>query len=149
VFSQLTRVGLFAAKGAILHLLNFDLQEVHHPKLIELPQGNNVLDAPGSNTHAFLWEIHVFLTLPEQAHLEQNEHFFTLKTQIRRKYSFQKPIQFSQVNNVLVAPADNTHSLLCRETCVSSIKLMKLIWSKMSLSPPWKVGIEGHIPFKN
>jgi hypothetical protein len=54
VFSQLSRIDLFAKKWTIPHLLNLDLQEVHHPKLIELPQGNNVLDAPGSNTHAFL-----------------------------------------------------------------------------------------------
>jgi hypothetical protein len=45
-----------------------------------------------------------FLNLAEGAYLEQNEPF-PLKTMNRRKYSFLKLTQFSQVNNVLHAAA--------------------------------------------
>jgi hypothetical protein len=44
-----------------------------------------------------------FFNLAEYDYLEQSEPFYTSKTMICRKYSFQKLTQFSQENNVLDA----------------------------------------------
>jgi hypothetical protein len=53
-----------------------------------------------------------FFNLAEEAYLEKNELFSTLKTTICRKYSFQKLPQMSQGNNVLDAPASYTDGFL-------------------------------------
>jgi hypothetical protein len=78
-----------------------------------------------------------FFNLAEEAYLEQNEPFSTLKTMICRKYSFQKQTQFSQGNNVLDATASNIDGFLWRGSCVFSIQLNRPIWSKQSLCTPW------------
>jgi hypothetical protein len=54
VFLQLTQIGLYGANIHYLHLENDDLQELFHQKLSQFSQGNNVLDAPASNTDGFL-----------------------------------------------------------------------------------------------
>jgi hypothetical protein len=46
-----------------------------------------------------------------------------LKTLICRKYSFKKPTQFSQVNNVQDDATSKTKAFLWRDTCVSSTEL--------------------------
>jgi hypothetical protein len=58
--------------------------------------------------------------LSEQAYLEKNEPFSTLKTMISRKYSFQNLTQFLQRNNVPDAPASNKHAVLSTDTILSS-----------------------------
>jgi hypothetical protein len=50
-------------------------------------------------------QIHVFLPVNEIHLLEQNEPVFNLKSLICRKYSFKKPTQFSQGNDVIGAAA--------------------------------------------
>jgi hypothetical protein len=65
----------------------------------------------------------VFLLLIDETYLEQMEPVSKLKIMICRKYSFQKPMQLSQRDNVLDAPASNIDSFLQRDTCVSSTEL--------------------------
>jgi hypothetical protein len=54
---------------------------------------------------------------------------------ICRIYSFQERTQFSQGNNVLDAEAPNIDVILWRDTCVSSTKLNRPIWSKERVPP--------------
>jgi hypothetical protein len=104
-------------------------------KLTQYSQGNNVLDAPSSNINGFLSrDTCVSSNQVNRPHLEQNEHFVTLKTQIGRQYSSQKLAQFSQGNNVLDVPASNIDGCLSRDTCISSTQLNRPIWKKRSVS---------------
>jgi hypothetical protein len=59
-----------------------------------------------------------------------------MKTQISRRYFFQKLTQPSQGNNMLDVAPSNMEGFLYRDTCVSSTQLKSSIWSKHSLSPP-------------
>jgi hypothetical protein len=52
------------------------------------------------------------------------------------QYSFQKPTQFSQGNNVLDAPPSNVDYFLSRDAYVSSIQLKMSTWKKVRVSPP-------------
>jgi hypothetical protein len=112
------------------------LQEIILQKLTQFLQENNVLDAPASNTDGFLLRDNSFFNLAEQAYLEQNKPFSTLKILLCWKYSFQKLTQFSQGNNVLDAPASSSLGFLWELTCVSSTQLIRPIWNKISLSAP-------------
>jgi hypothetical protein len=64
-----------------------------------------VLDAPASKTDVFLWTDTFFSSNELKLHIWNKMSLSPLKTLISRKYSFQKPTQFSQGNNVLDAPA--------------------------------------------
>jgi hypothetical protein len=77
-----------------------------------------------------------FFISAEEAYLEQNKPFHTMKSMICRSYSFQKVTQLSQRNNVLPAAASNIDGFLLRGTCVSCTQLNIPLWSKQSLSPP-------------
>jgi hypothetical protein len=61
-----------------------------------------------------------FFNSAEEAYLDQNDPYSTLKTIICRKYSFQKLTPFSQGSNVPNAPASDMEDFLDRGTCVSS-----------------------------
>jgi hypothetical protein len=89
-------------------------------KLTQFSQGNTVLDAAASNIDVFLERDMCFFNLAEQSYLEQNDHFFTLKTMIFRMYSCQKLTQLSQGNNVVHAAMSNIDCFLWRDTCASS-----------------------------
>jgi hypothetical protein len=77
-----------------------------------------------------------FFNSAEKAYLDPNVRFNPLKILKGRQYSFQKLIQFSQVNKVLNSPASNLDGLPSRDTWVSSTQLNRPIWSKLSFSPP-------------
>jgi hypothetical protein len=55
----------------------------------------------------------------EQAYLEENDPFHTLKTMTCRKYSIQNLIPFSQGNNAVNAAASDICGFLWIDTCVS------------------------------
>jgi hypothetical protein len=55
VFLQHCLIGLFETKRAYLQLMKPKLQEVFLSKNNTILTGNNVLDAPASNTDGFLW----------------------------------------------------------------------------------------------
>jgi hypothetical protein len=76
-----------------------------------------------------------FFNLAEDAYLEKNEPFSTLKTLICRKYSCQKRTIYSQVNYVMDASASNTDRFLSRDACVSSTQLTRLIWNSRAYFP--------------
>jgi hypothetical protein len=61
-----------------------------------------------------------FFNSAEQAYLEQNESFYTLKVMTFSKYYFQKLLNSYREKNVLNAPASNTDGFLSRDTCVPS-----------------------------
>jgi hypothetical protein len=61
---------------------------------------------------------------------------FHLKTMIRRKYSFLKLTQFSQVNNVLHAAASNLDGFIGEMHVFFSSLLKRTISSKKSLLSP-------------
>ena len=70
----------------------------------------------------------------EEAYWEKKEHLSTLKSMICCKYSLLTETQFSQVNNVLDAPASNTDRLLQRHACVSTTQLRRPACNKRSHS---------------
>jgi hypothetical protein len=51
--SQLGCIGLFGTNRTYLHLVKLKLQEEFHQKPTQYSKGNNVLDAPASNTDGF------------------------------------------------------------------------------------------------
>jgi hypothetical protein len=108
-------------------------------KLPHFSQGNNVLYVPPSDVDGFLLrDTYVSSTQLNRTIwdcLEQIDHFSSLKTFMRRQYSFQKLNQFSQVNKVLDAPASTLDGFLLRDTCVSKIQLNMPIWNKFSVTP--------------
>jgi hypothetical protein len=55
VFLQLSWIGLFATKWAIVHIENCDLLELFLPKITQFSQGSNVLDAAAFSIDGFLW----------------------------------------------------------------------------------------------
>jgi hypothetical protein len=57
VFLQLSRIGLFGAKRAYLHLETPKLEEVFLPKLTQFSLRNNVLDVAAYIIHGFLWRV--------------------------------------------------------------------------------------------
>jgi hypothetical protein len=58
-------------------------------KLTQFSLGNHVLDAPASNTDAFLSRDMCFSNSAEYAYLKQIEPISTLKILISMKYTFQ------------------------------------------------------------
>jgi hypothetical protein len=103
-------------------------------KLTQFSQGKNMLDTPASNTDGFFQRYTCVINLLEYAYLEQNEPFSNLKVLMCRKNSFHKLTQFSQVNNVLDAPASNSDGFLLRDTCISTTSLNRPSCNKMSHS---------------
>jgi hypothetical protein len=100
--------------------------------LSRLLQGNNMLHAPASNMHAFLWrDTCVYSTLLSIPSWRQTELIFKVKHLSCRKDCFQKLTEFSQGKNVLDAPASTRDGFLCRDTCVSSSQLKRPIWNEM------------------
>jgi hypothetical protein len=81
-------------------------------------------------------EILVFHQLSYIGLFGQREPITTLENQCSSKCFFQKPIQYSQGNNVLDVAASNVDGFLQIDICVSSTELNRLLWNKMSLSPP-------------
>jgi hypothetical protein len=70
-----------------------------------------------------------FFNSAEKAYLDPNVRFNPLKILKGRQYSFQKLIQFSQVNRVLDASASKTDGFLSRDKSVSSNQLNPPIWN--------------------
>jgi hypothetical protein len=149
VFFQLSWIHLFGVNIAYLHLKYISCRKYSVKKLSHFTDGNNLQDAPASNTNSCLGVIHVFFQLNCICLFETFVPFSTLKTMIFRKYSFQKVTQFPHRNNVLQAAVSNLDSFLCRDTCVFLTQLNRSIWNKMSLSPPWKFWFPGGLSFKN
>jgi hypothetical protein len=107
VFLQLTWIGLFGRKRAILHLENYDLQDVFLTKISSVLMGKQCSTCSSSNTDCFLWsdkyvsssqQLDLFVTKWVILHLENYDW---------RKYSFQKLTQFSLDYNALDTPASN------------------------------------------
>jgi hypothetical protein len=105
-------------------------------KLTQFLQGNNVVDAAGSNIDSFLGRGVCVLQLSRISLFGANRAYLTLKHLSCMKCSFEKLTQFSQGNNVLDAPASYTNVSLSRDTGVSSTQLNRPIWNNVSLSPP-------------
>jgi hypothetical protein len=61
-----------------------------------------------------------FITSTEEALLQHNGPFSTLKILVCRNYSMQNITQVSPGKKVLDAPASNTDGFLLRDTCVPS-----------------------------
>jgi hypothetical protein len=78
----------------------------------------------------------------EKACLEQTETISTLKIKCFQNYSFQTLTQFSLGNNVLNAAASTIDYFLCRDTCVSSTQLIRLVWKKMNPYPLWNYDLQ-------
>jgi hypothetical protein len=120
VFLQLSWVGLFEVKGAYHHLKKPKVKDVFLQKLTQFSQGNNVLEFKPSNIDGFYQRYLCLFNSAKQAYLEQRDPISTLKYWSWRKYSFQKVSQFSQVNNLLHAPASTTHGFLSGDIWASS-----------------------------
>jgi hypothetical protein len=139
MFLQLSWIGPFWANRAYLHLGTPKEQEVFFGKLTQFTMGNNALDILTLTNVVFFREVHVFLHLSRICLSGIKRGYLHLVTPKCRMYSFQKLTHFSQRNNVVDANASKTDGCLWRDTCASSTQLNMCIWSKMSLSLPWKL----------
>jgi hypothetical protein len=63
-----------------------------------------------------------FFNSAEQAYLEQNVCFHTLKSLLGKWYSFEKQNQFSLGHKVLDAPTSILDGFLSRDSCVFQLR---------------------------
>jgi hypothetical protein len=139
VFLKICWIGLFGTKWVSFHLEKSKCRKYSFQKLTEFSQGNQVLDAPASNTDNIL---------PRDTCVSSTQMKRPIWTNISlaqpliyltcKKYSLEKLTQFSQGNDLMDAPHCNIDAFLATYTCVSSILLNMPFWNKMSLYPPWK-----------
>jgi hypothetical protein len=105
-------------------------------KLKQFSQGTNVLDAPDSNIHGFLWRDTGVSSTQLSLPISKTESLSTFKNLSFRKHSFQTLIQFCLEYNLLDALASNIDDFLSSDSCGSSTQLNRPIWNKESLCPP-------------
>jgi hypothetical protein len=131
VFLQLSWIDLFGSSRDYLPLETLKLQEVLLAKLNQLSQGNNVLDAPASNTDGFLRVIHVSHQLILICSFGTKWDFLHLESYDLQDVFLSEITQFWQVNNMLDSPASNTDGSL-REIYV----FLQLSWMGL-LAAKW------------
>jgi hypothetical protein len=85
-----------------------------------------------------------FIHSNQQAYLDQNHPFSTLKSMFCRKCSSQKLPQFTKENSMLDAALSSIHAFLWRGTCVSLPELNWPIWIKESLYSLWNIKVAGN-----
>jgi hypothetical protein len=136
-FIKSAEMDYFEKTEPICTLKHLSCKKFSLQKLIQYLQGNNVLDAPASNTDGFLsrdtcvsslsW-IGLFGTKWSFLHLEKSDlqevFLWTTKLILTGKLCARCYTSF-------------TNRFLSRDTCVSSTQLNRPIWSKKSLSLPW------------
>jgi hypothetical protein len=89
-------------------------------KLTEFTLGNNVLDAPASNTDGFVWRDTCVPSNKQNRPIWRNKAYLHLDTPNLQELFLEKLSKFSLDNNAVDAPASYTHSFLWRDTCVPS-----------------------------
>jgi hypothetical protein len=128
VFLQLSWIGLFGTRLAILQLKMVMFRMYYSQNLTQFSLGNNALDAEA------VWnKMRIFCTL--QTILQE---LFLSKTNssLWRK-------------QCVDAPASNLDVFLSTDKCISSFLLNRPDCNKKILSPPWEVRFAGSITFEN
>jgi hypothetical protein len=100
--------------------------EAYLEKLTQFVNGNNVLDAPASNTDGVLWETHEFLHLCWIGLFWANRAYLCLETSMLQEVFFSKTKSMHTCINVQDAPVTNTDGFLSRHSrhsCFSSTYL--------------------------
>jgi hypothetical protein len=111
--------------------------------------GNNLLYAPASNTDGqLLRDTCVSSPYLNRLIWSKMNHSPPWNSDLK-EISFETLTQLSQGNNAIYTAASNIDDFPWRSTCTFSTQLNRPIWSKQSLSPPWKTKVAGSILFKS
>jgi hypothetical protein len=89
-------------------------------KLTEFTLGNNVLDAPASNTDGFVWRDTCVPSKKQKRPIWRNRAHLRLDPPNLQELFLEKLPKFPLDNNAVDAPASYTDGFLSRDTCVPS-----------------------------
>jgi hypothetical protein len=107
VFHQLRWIGVFGAKRAYQHLETPNLQKVIFQKLTQFSQGNNLLNAPASNTDGFLLRDTCVSSTYCIGLLKKKMTFLRLENSDLQEVFHSKTNSITQGNNVVNAVTSN------------------------------------------
>jgi hypothetical protein len=139
VFLQLSCIGLLEQTEPIPTLKLVSCRKHSSQKGTQFSKGNNVPGAHASKTNGFPWKYVCFVSTTDRPIWKKMSLSPLWKLHLAGSIFFQILLQFSQRHNGLDAACTNVDGFLSRDTCVSSSRLNRPLWNKMSFSPSWKL----------